>query len=232
MRRGCDLDALEELAHGRLSAEDAAQVTAHASGCAACTNELAWLRAERALALRQAKEEPPLSPEIWKAVERRISPAAAASPGPATDRLWALSEWFSRSAHLWSWRRAGLAAAVAMGAAAALVVVLRPPHQSPAGPVAVARRPAADPSRVLDGAEREYRQAIATLESELAGARPQGSRLVARWRSDLALARNEVADARGAAGNDPDARLRVLDGYAAYLQSLQTVVLAVERRSP
>jgi hypothetical protein len=70
------------------------------------------------------------------------------------------------------------------------------------------------------------------LEAALAQAQQRGQRLSARWRSDLAVARTEVADARGVAGHDPEARLRVLDGYAAYLRSLQTVVLAVEEQRP
>jgi hypothetical protein len=85
---------------------------------------------------------------------------------------------------------------------------------------------------VLDAAEQEYRQAIAVLEGELSSAQRRGSPLSARWRSDLSVFRSEVADARGAAGRDPDARMRVLDGYAAYLRSLQAVVLAIEERRP
>jgi hypothetical protein len=102
----------------------------------------------------------------------------------------------------------------------------------PAAPVGGRAAPAAalrpDPEHTLDAAEREVQSAIAVLEDELAQAQRRGSGPSPRWQQGLAEAREKVAGARGAVGNDPEARLRVLDGYAAYLRSLQTVVLAVE----
>ncbi|MDB4944723.1 MAG: hypothetical protein JWP97_4257 [Labilithrix sp.] len=48
MTSDCDFDALESLVLGELTAAAAARVSGHATTCAACTGELALLRAERA----------------------------------------------------------------------------------------------------------------------------------------------------------------------------------------
>jgi hypothetical protein len=198
MTPGCDREALDALVLGRLGAEGEAEVIAHARGCAACSEELAWLRTERALFTE--RREAALPPEIWQAVERRISER----PRPS--------------------RRATVAAvALALGAAAALAIAVHPWTEAPRPTALAVARP--DPGRVLDAAEQEYRQAIAVLEGELAG-----SAVAPRWRDDLAIARSGVADARTAAGRDPEQRLRVLEGYATYLRSLQTVALAIEER--
>jgi hypothetical protein len=202
----CDVEVLEALARGRLPPERASEASAHVRRCPACTEELAWLRAERALFDQRAQREPALPPEIWQNVERRIAER------PRT-------------------RRIALAGALTLAAAAAaLILIWHPPPPPPPAAATPVTRPRPDANRVLDAAEQEYRQAIGVLEGELASAQRRGA-VLPRWRDDLSLARTVMADASGAAGRDPEARLRVLDGYAAYLRSLQTVVLAVEERT-
>ena len=253
----CDLEALEALASGELAPARAEMVVAHARSCPACEAELAWLRQERALMDERARREPPLPPGMWAAVQRRISeakdepPAAglpvgeAAAAGPGRERRGLP-------------RGRPMALAVGAGAAAALMlalaVVLAPGERGTSGgvrgvvaqrgtPAAAATRDAGAAARgevdpvgtvaatgqVLDSAEEEYRQAIAVLERELTRARARVPAAVARhWDDQFRLARAQVADARSAAGGDLEARLSVLDGYAAYMRSLQAVVLDLE----
>ena len=203
----CDVELLEALARGDLPPERASEASAHVRRCPTCTQELAWLRAERALFGKRAQREPALPPEIWQNVERRIAER------PRTRRM----------------ALAGTALTLA-AAAAALILIWHSPPPPPPTAATPATRPRPDANHVLDAAEQEYQQAIGVLEGELATAQRRGA-VLPRWRDDLSLARTVMADASGAAGRDPEARLRVLDGYAAYLRSLQTVVLAVEERT-
>jgi hypothetical protein len=77
----------------------------------------------------------------------------------------------------------------------------------------------------LDNAEREYRDAAGVLEAEYKEERSRLPPSVAeRYDRMLAETRARVADARVVAGNDVDGRMVVLDGYAEYLRSLQTIV--------
>jgi hypothetical protein len=206
----CDLEAIEALVLGELSPERAAEVAAHAESCAACAKEREMLRAERALLARRAQAEPALPPQIWREVQRRIE----------TPRRW------------WRW---GAVAATAMAAGAAALVLAWPrPRPAPVPQVATAPAPApvrSTPDIVLDAAEQQYRQAIAVLEGELAQARgrlaPNQAR---RWEKTFSAAREEVALLASARTADPETRVRALDGYAAYVRSLQTAVLDLSER--
>jgi hypothetical protein len=208
----CDLEAIEAMVLGELAPERAAEVSAHVESCADCGRERELLRAERALLARRAEAEPAVPPQIWREVQRRIE----------TPR---------RSA--WRWGAVVALAASASAAALALAWLRPPPPRpqpvvvAPAPPRAPAPRPG--PDGVLDAAEEEYRQAIAVLEKEFAQARGRlAPPLAHRWEKTFASARVDVAQLSGARVADPDARVRSLDGYAAYLRSLQTAVLALE----
>src|SRR5207249_7430277 len=75
MMSRCDLEALEALAMGELDEARAAEVEAHAAGCASCKRELEWLRAEREVVSRRAAGESPVPAELWRGIEARIAPA-------------------------------------------------------------------------------------------------------------------------------------------------------------
>ncbi len=66
----CEPELLELLASGRLDGITAAEVEAHAAGCATCRDELGWLRAERELVVRRAAMAP-MPPELWRGIEAR-----------------------------------------------------------------------------------------------------------------------------------------------------------------
>ena len=222
----CSPEELEALVAGALSAEEAARVQAHVDGCAACRDELAWLGAEAELMARRRQRQE-LSPAVWQGIADRIArPAAPAAPPerqPAPLRA----------------RRWGLGARVAYGgllaAAAAAVVFATWPGQHhvvprdlrDAGSAAptVAARHKLPASVALDRAEREYLDAAKVLEAEYQKERDRLPPSVAeRYDRTLSETRTRIADARAAAGNDVDGRMVVLDGYAEYLRSLQTIV--------
>jgi hypothetical protein len=217
----CSIDELEALIQGKLDEEATARVQAHVAACADCRDELSWLRTEVELMERRRQQQAELAPELWHGIAERIARPATAS----SVRV----------------RRWGLGARVAYGgllaAAAAAVVVATWPGQGPhvlprdlrdggltAGPPVAAHRKVA-PDVTLDRAEREYRDAAAVLEAEYEEERNRLPPSVAeRYDRMLAETRTRVADARIVAGNDVDGRMVVLDGYAEYLRSLQTIV--------
>lgn len=57
---GCDFDALESLAAGELTPEQALAARAHVATCPACARELALLHAERAVFAERARNAAPL----------------------------------------------------------------------------------------------------------------------------------------------------------------------------
>lgn len=223
----CSTEELEALVAGTLPPEAAARVEAHVADCAACRDELAWLRAEAALMARRRERQAAPSPALWQGIADRLArPAVPADlpgrrPAPVRVRRWGLG---ARVAY------GGLLAA----AAAALVLVSRPGqrHVVPrdlrdAGSTApaVAARQKLPAAVALDRAEREYLDAARVLEAEY---RAERSRLPAsvaeRYDRTLAETRTRIADARATAGNDVEGRMVVLDGYDQYLRSLQTIV--------
>jgi hypothetical protein len=196
----------EELEAAALGDETLPGVVAHAGHCAECARELAWLRAEAQLVRR--RPQPSLRPEIWRAVEERVQ-----APIPISRaRRW----------------RPVLAAAAAMAAAAALAVVVRPPNHPPVvgqGDAAVSDEAAAesDPKarQALDRAAGDYRSALGVLEQEYQTARVRlDSRTQKRWDESFARARSLI-DASAQARNDPEERVRLLDGSAVMVRSLR-----------
>jgi hypothetical protein len=86
-----------------------------------------------------------------------------------------------------------------------------------------------DSDEVLAQAEAEYLEAAAELEREYQERRPMlEAKMVSRTDRSLAETRAQMAQARADA-RDVDGRMRLLDGYADYVHSLQTVVYEVNR---
>lgn len=192
-----------------------AGVAAHVAQCDACARELAWLRAERALLSR--RPAPPVQ-QLWAGIEARLSDQ---------PRL--------RRAH-WA-RRIGFSAAGVAAAAAVVLLALRPGPAPVAAPPNVAQRDdfRPDPKALaaLDRAETDYRDAAKVLEAEYDRLRPQlDPALARRWDETLSRAHTQLGEARAVAGDDVNARMQVLDGYAGYLRSLRNVVQQSEEANP
>jgi hypothetical protein len=200
-------EELDALCSGELPPELGSQVEDHARRCPSCGHELAWLRAERALIARRAAKTPALDKSIWQKVEER-----AYAPVPLRRGKQTL-----------------LGAIVAVSAAAALAVIVRPAPPRVAGLGApdaalqdeTAQMPPAPATLALDRAEGDYRTAVTVLEAEYARSREKlDPRTQQRWDRAVSRARVQLADASVAAAPDVNARLRVLDGYAAVVRSL------------
>lgn len=199
----------EELEAAALGEESRPEVVAHAGRCPECARELAWLRAEAQLLRR--RPQPEVRPEIWDRIEERIH-----APVPISQaRRW----------------RPLLGAAVAVAAAAALAVVVRPPSRGTPGDqgdAAVSDEPVpatdAKALEALDRAAGEYRTALGVLEQEYARGRSRlDPRTQKRWDDSFARARSLI-DASAQARNDPGERLRLLDGSAVMVRSLRHAV--------
>jgi len=200
-------EELDALCSGELPPELGSQVEDHARRCPSCGHELAWLRAERALIARRAAKSPALDKSIWQKVEER-----AYAPIPLRRGKQTL-----------------VGAIVAVSAAAALAVIVRPAPPRIAGIAApdaalqdeTAEMAPAPATLALDRAEGDYRTAVTVLEAEYARSREKlDPRTQQRWDRAVSRARVQLADASVAAAPDVNARLRVLDGYAAVVRSL------------
>jgi hypothetical protein len=224
----CSLEDLEALVEDQLDDEATARVTAHLAECAACRDELQWLRAEAELMARRRQQQPPVAPAVWQNIAERIAQPETAAVASGNVVPLKAKRW-------------GLGARVAYGgllaAAAAAVVLATWPggngrigpielHDQGMGPSPIAKHDKKNAANVaLDAAEREYRDAAGVLEAEYKEERASLPPSVAeRYDRMLAETRARVADARVLAGNDVDGRMVVLDGYAEYLRSLQTIV--------
>jgi hypothetical protein len=201
--------SFEELEAAALGEDSRPEVLAHAEECGECARELAWLRAEAQLVRR--RPQPPVSPEIWRRVDERIH-----APIPiAQSRRWR-----------------GLAgAALAVAAAAALAVIVRPMNPAPRseqGDAAVSEEAApqtdAKAQQALDRAAVDYRSALGILQEEYARSRARlDPRTQKRWDDSFARARSLI-DASAQARNDPDERLKLLDGSAVMVRSLRHAI--------
>jgi len=202
-------ELLESFALG--AAQPDAQEQAHLAACAGCARELAWAKAERALLVRRPAAA---TDHLWGGVAARI----------ARERLHR-PRWAVRSA-----------VAAAAAAAAVLIFALRPrpPAQVPEQAEAAPPGPDAKTLAALDRAEADYRDAAKVLEEEYARLRPQHDpTLAARWDETLTRARSQLGDARqGMVAQDVNARMQLLDGYAGYLRSLRTAVMASQETNP
>jgi hypothetical protein len=219
---------------------------AHLRGCAVCARELAWLRAERLLVARRREGQGPLPVSLWQGVLSRISSQAGAAGDASsgavarTSRSRTLAPWAAVRRLRWApapVRRTPAAFALGAAATAAAVVLalaLRPPASGDAtgSPNAVALGddlPDPAVARVLERAESDCRAAARVLETEYqAGRGNLDAATAGSWDRSLAAARSQLDSAHALAGNDVDARMRILDGYAAYLRSLRAVVVSSE----
>jgi len=202
-------EELDALSSGELPPELGSQVEDHARRCPSCGRELAWLRAERELIARRAAKTPAIDKSIWQKVEARVYAPIPLRRG----------------------RQTLVGAIVAVSAAAALAVIVRPARlpQGPgiAAPDAAVQNdelavvPPAPAVNALDKAEGDYRSALTVLEAEYARSREKfDPRTKERWDRAVSRARVQLADASVAAAPDVNARMRVLDGYAAVVRSL------------
>lgn len=219
----CPMEDLEALVAGELDEATEARVRAHLAGCETCRDELEWLAAEAELMARRRAAEPEVADALWDGIQERLArPALPADP------------MRSVTAEPVRVRRWGMGARVAYGsllaAAAAAVLFATWPGQMHSVPPdlgrpSVAVRTKQTPDVTLDRAEREYKDAAKVLEAEYAEERSRLPPSVAeRYDQVLTKTRMRVADARVNAGSDVDGRMVVLDGYAEYLRSLQTIV--------
>ena len=232
-----------------------AEVAAHVAQCEVCAREVAWLRAERAMLSR--RPSPPVH-QLWAGIAARVGAAAAAGEAAAEAeaeasglRLQASGEAAAGSGLQASgrqgsggrarWARRLAFSAAAFGAAAAVFLVLLPRTAPVAGQVGVGRafapreefRPDPRALAALDRAELDYRDAARVLEAEYDRLRPQlDPALAKRWDETLSRAHTQLGEARKVAGDDVNARMQVLDGYAGYLRSLRNVVLQSEEANP
>lgn len=243
MIRECDSEVLEALVRGQLDGETAQAVAQHAAGCAACRDELSWLRAEAELMARKKQAQPSLSPSLWEGIARRIAEPEIVTPPldartPASDPLRSSSSTSLPSpSRRWHWGARVVSSGLVAAAAAALLFVAWPHGPAQRRELAnslgdAAMMPSATrshkkltPDATLTQAEQEYQAALKVLEAQYKAERGHLPPTVARrYDSMLEQTRTRVAGARIAAGNDVEGRLVVLDGYAEYLRSLQLIV--------
>lgn len=208
--RTCDSDDLERFEAGTLPPHRAAQVAAHVAACEGCRAELEWLSVEKKLMAHRSEPARPAD-DLWKGVERRLQ-------APARRRIgWAARVW--RVAGSWQ-----LPVALAGAATLALLVHSGATQAPPPPPPETDRVNAA-----LDGAERDYARAAAELEQRYHAERGRLSAATA-LRFDRAFdeTRRRVDEARVLARGDREARMAALDGYAAYVRSLHSVLADLE----
>ena len=224
-----DQETLERLAEGgSCTAGDAL----HGKACSECRNELAWIKAEKALFARRA--QPDVS-ALWAGVEARI-------PKPQPAKVVSLASRRPR------WQRP-VAAFASVAAAAAVVLFVIHPKAIVQAPTVIAQQQPAQASPVqaqrphqhldpktlaaLDTAETDYRHAASVLEAEYETLRPKlDPALAKRWDETLTRARTQLGESRAVAEGDVRARMRVLDGYAEYLRSLRDVIQDSEEATP
>lgn len=236
----CNLDRelLESLVLGELGDDRADEVEAHVAECHECAGELDWLRLElRAFETRASTDASDQAERdmLWDRIEAQIDGVGEPEgidlpekPGRRRPVLYFLS---------------GFGAASLAAAAAVLLWVQLDKDTDNQAPVtndtvAVAPTKTIGPAKpatsdqklaaaraALDKAEDEYENAIAALEATYKARR---HRLAASKATgyDKAMASSSTAlrQARKAAGDDIDARMRVLDMYSSHVHTLQSLV--------
>jgi len=223
--RHLEAEELESLALGAQPGEPALM---HLAECEGCARELAWARAERNLLARRPA---PAVDHLWTEVARRI--ATSSEQGRSLERR--------RRAPHWAWRTAVAGAGVA-ATAAVLLIMLRPATEHAVTPIPIAQQqrheappgPDAKTLAALDRAESDYRDAAKVLEEEYARLRPAlDVKLAGRWDETLTRARTQLGEVqKSLVAQDVNARMRVLDGYAAYVRSLRNAVLQSQEANP
>jgi hypothetical protein len=142
----------------------------------------------------------------WLRKEEEIVSRWAAQDGAPTGHLW---DGVRRRIAGQRRRRRTAAAGFAAAIAASFLVLLRPSAELP--------QTTASAAAAIDEAEAEYGRAIESLEAQVAarhgGAQGQGGA--------IAQGRSSLLRARTSSGRDPAGRVRLMEGYAAYLRSLR-----------
>ena len=220
----CDRDPaeLETYLLGR-AGDRAAEIESHLESCPRCRDELDWLRLERQVVDSRTPPGRDDAAALWDGIAAQLDAAAPAAPAPRVT-VRQRAAWFG----------SGFAAA-AMAAAVMLLYVKAPtvtnPRPSADRPdAAIAVTPPApvdskDPLVALDRAEAEYTEAIDTLEAEY---RAHRDRVTPATEHALAESRLLLGEARREAGDNIDARMKVLEAYASHLHTMQQVVTAIE----
>jgi hypothetical protein len=215
-------DDLLGLVRGELPPDEARDLEEHTASCLGCRRELAWMRTERGLFRAQPI---PLPAHTWQGIERRI--------------IIAREEKSDRRRRFFT----GGGAAVVFAAAASLLFYVWgrgvPTGERASGisqPQPTSEEPSKDdrermsPSRVLDDAEHQYKQAITQLEGAYENGRDGLDPDTAlRYDDELRHLRDVVVAERAKAGDDAWARRRVLRAYSAYMRSMQAMVLEVRK---
>jgi hypothetical protein len=197
------VEELEAIAFGQDAGADTA---AHTLQCAQCARELSWLRTEAQLVRRRPL--PAVDPDLLRRIEERVY-----APIPIT-----------RARRF----RSAVAVVAAVAAAVAIVFALRarPPATSDAvvadNEVAVPIDPKAQ--QALDQAAGDYRNVLQVLQQEYSRVRGRlDARTQKRWDESFARAR-VLIDSTAQARNDPDERLRLLDGSAVMVRTLRHAI--------
>lgn len=194
-----DIDELEALA-ARPGSETS---HAHVATCAACQEELAWMRTEAALfaSRRQAAPRPD-----FDAVAARL---AAQKAEAARKRR---SRWLTISSALPA--AAALSAALLLPRPRQNIVTPEPPNARLE--LQRAEHEVSEAARVL---EAKYKRKVAVLGNNTAVAKL----------SALTEVRTQVLAARAQAGDDVEARQVALEGYTTYVQELHRVVAEMDQ---
>ncbi len=215
----CNEDDLVALARDELPPVRAAEIEAHVARCPGCEGELAWLRAEAKLFARRPGRDARPPATQWAAIADRIVVEGERAAARRKRRR--------------GWIGAGAGAAIAVAAVAVRLLLPQAPQQQPATIETPASAPVDDGRHevriAVERAEKEYGHALDLLEAAWRDQRRELPAHVAEMRdAEIARMRREVAEIRGLAGDDLDGRLRALQATAAYVRSMQRIVLEEE----
>ncbi len=221
-------EELEAYVLDLVDAPRADEIEAHTNSCSRCRDELDWLRLEQA-SFSGRRTRSTDDDALWSAIDARIDDRATSSePTPIAER--------PTRHHRVVWFGSGFAAATM--AAAVLVLYLQVPQVSQPHMVtttadaAVASVPAAaaaPATLALDEAEVEYTTAIAALEAEYVARRGVVNPAIAIAHDrTMSESRRIIGQARAEAGDNVDARVRVLDAYSSHLRTVQAVVAELD----
>jgi hypothetical protein len=155
----------------------------------------------------------------WLRKEEDLVRRWAAQDQAGTGHLWEGIQGRIAAGRRRRWL--ALSACAAAAAAAGLWFARMPglPFDEPEG--------TASASAAIDRAEAEYGRAIDQLEAQVSADRRDGAGSPKRGAA-LAQARNSLARARASSGRDAAGRVRLLEGYAAYLRSLRRALREAE----
>jgi hypothetical protein len=211
-----------------VDAPGADEIEAHIRSCCNCRDEIDWLRLEQAsFSGRRTRTE--ANVDLWQAIEAEIGDSATRSQPTAK---------LAAPRHRVVWFGSGFAAATM--AAAVLVLYLQVPQVSQprlattSTDAAVASVPTAaakpDPAVLaLDQAEADYSTAIDALEAEYIARRGVVNPAVAIAHDrTMRESRRIIGQARAEAGDNINARVRVLDAYSSHLRTVQAVVAELD----